>query len=890
MAVTIFVIEAFIMFLFSILPDLTPMAKMFLDAFFLVVLVSPALYFFLFRPLVQQITERKQAEKALQEAHNELETKVQQRTAKLAKTNRELQIEISQRKETEEALHRKNQIQAVLNKMLSISMKPYSLEDMLNRILDLIVSIPWLSLESKGAIFVKKDEPEGLHMSAFRKLSPKLLTACRLVHSGKCLCGRALSTKQVQFSSHIDERHEIRYKGISPHGHYCVPILSSGKVLGVLNLYVMEGHRRKKEEVDFLKAIANGLAGIIERKRAEIELTKHHHHLEDLVRERTSELTKANKYLSQEIIDHKQDEEALWISYHFLEITNRHRKMDLLLKEFVTEIKKFTGCTAVGIRILDKEGNIPYQAYKGFSKKFYKSECNLSVNLDSCMCINIIQGTADPSLSFYTKGGSFFTGSTTDLLVNTPEKVLGQTRNACNKFGYESVALIPIRQGDRILGLIHLADYQKNKIPLKEIEALEKATMQLGNAIPRVQAEEALKESENKFRLLFQNMTEGVALHELIYDEHGEPIDYVIIDVNPAYGYHTNIDAKNAIGKKASELYGTDKPPYFDIFANVALTGQPNFFETYFEPMQRYFSISVCSPSKGKFATVFEDITEQKKAENILKDRQLEIKNLNKNLARRVQEEVQKSRQKDFIMMHQSRLAAMGEMIGNIAHQWKQPLNALIFLLYNIKDHFNSSELTRENLDTFIENGDNLIRKMSDTVDDFRNFFKPDKKRVKFCINRIIKESLLLIDASFRFNNISVTLNEEKERISIWGFANEYSQVILNVLNNARDSITSKGIKGEITIDAFSENGHAVVKIKDNGGGIPDHILHKIFEPYFTTKQEGKGTGIGLYMSKVIIEDHMGGSVEVYNNEKGAEFRIVTPIAQSRIMNQESLS
>jgi signal transduction histidine kinase len=259
-------------------------------------------------------------------------------------------------------------------------------------------------------------------------------------------------------------------------------------------------------------------------------------------------------------------------------------------------------------------------------------------------------------------------------------------------------------------------------------------------------------------------------------------------------------------------------------------------------------------------------------------------------LQTQVNREVQKSRQKDLIMMHQARLAAMGEMIGNIAHQWKQPLNALIFLLYNIKDHFDSNELTRENLDAFVENGDKLIRKMSATVDDFRNFFKPDKKKGKFSINRIIKDSLLLVDASFRFNNISVTLNEERGKISIWGFANEYSQVILNILNNARDSITSKGIKGEITIDAFRENGHAVVKIKDNGGGVPEKILHKVFEPYFTTKQEGKGTGIGLYMSKVIIEDHMGGSVEVYNNERGAEFRIITPIAQSSMTNQEALS
>jgi PAS domain S-box-containing protein len=180
--------------------------------------------------------------------------------------------EFFERKHAEETLQIKQQTQSVLNKMLSISMKPYSLEEMLNHILDYIVSVPRLTLESKAAIFLVEDKPNVLRMKSSRKLHKELQTLCAQVPFGRCLCGKAALTKKVQFTDHVDYRHENKYKGITPHGHYCIPILSSGTLLGVLNLYVKEGHHRNKEEEDFLHAISHVLAGIIERKRAEVKL------------------------------------------------------------------------------------------------------------------------------------------------------------------------------------------------------------------------------------------------------------------------------------------------------------------------------------------------------------------------------------------------------------------------------------------------------------------------------------------------------------------------------------------------------------------------------------------------------------------------------------------
>jgi PAS domain S-box-containing protein/putative nucleotidyltransferase with HDIG domain len=175
-----------------------------------------------------------------------------------------------------------------------------------------------------------------------------------------------------------------------------------------------------------------------------------------------------------------------------LKIANKHTELVPLLNETLAYIKNYTRCAAVGIRLLDEEGNIPYKAYDGFKKSFYEKESPLSINKDKCMCINIITGKTDPDQPFYTKGGSFYMNGTTQFLAKISEEEKGQTRNVCNQAGYESVALIPIRMKD-MLGLVHIADPREGMVPLETIEVLEEMAMLLGTAIGRVQAEDALK-------------------------------------------------------------------------------------------------------------------------------------------------------------------------------------------------------------------------------------------------------------------------------------------------------------------------------------------------------------------------------------------------------------
>jgi C4-dicarboxylate-specific signal transduction histidine kinase len=269
---------------------------------------------------------------------------------------------------------------------------------------------------------------------------------------------------------------------------------------------------------------------------------------------------------------------------------------------------------------------------------------------------------------------------------------------------------------------------------------------------------------------------------------------------------------------------------------------------------------------------------EKKRVEVALKARQKEIEELNTSLETRIEEELERSRRKDLLMTQQARQAAMGQMIGNIAHQWRQPLNALSIFISNIKYICDSKKIKEKELDEFITRSIQLIMEMSITVQNFMNFFVPSGKKKEFCVNEIIQYSLSLIDATFKFHFISVVVNE-KEILKTIGIPNEYSQVILNILDNAKDAIVSKGIEGEIRIDVYHENNFGVVKITNNGGIIPENILTKLFTPYVTTKKEGNGCGIGVYLSKLIIEDHMEGSIEVKNTDDGVEFKIITPLS-----------
>jgi PAS domain S-box-containing protein len=279
----------------------------------------------------------------------------------------------------------------------------------------------------------------------------------------------------------------------------------------------------------------------------------------------------------------------------------------------------------------------------------------------------------------------------------------------------------------------------------------------------------------------------------------------------------------------------------------------------------------------GKVVSIsgtFSDITIRKLIEEELKQKTALLEEMNQNLEKIIKEEVTKNRDKDLLLHQQSRQAAMGEMIGNIAHQWRQPLNAIGLIIQDIQDAHQFGELSAEYLGIKIQKANDIIAHMSQTIDDFRNFFRPEKAKRDFSLKEVISKTITFVEASFRNNGITIELDFTND-IVIKGYSNEYSQVLLNILNNAKDAHLDRKTKEPwVRVGLFAENERAVVTITDNAGGIPDSILSKVFEPYFTTKEPGKGTGIGLYMSKTIIEKNMGGILAVSNTDCGAEFRI----------------
>ena len=278
-----------------------------------------------------------------------------------------------------------------------------------------------------------------------------------------------------------------------------------------------------------------------------------------------------------------------------------------------------------------------------------------------------------------------------------------------------------------------------------------------------------------------------------------------------------------------------------------------------------------------------DDIAKGKTIEKIEENHYSELEKLSQNfllMQKKIALRENENRQKDKQIYDSIKMAQMGEMIGNIAHQWRQPLNALSLVLQNIHFSYKMDELNDEFMDKSIKKANLLTNTMSKTIDDFRNFFKPNKEKKEFLLDEVVSKSITLIESTFKHSNIELEYSYEK-LINIFGFPNEFSQVVLNILNNARDALLENKIENaRVIVNTKMDKNFGYVIIRDNAGGIPNSIINKIFNPYFTTKEEGKGTGIGLYMSKTIIETNMDGKLIVENVDDGAEFIIRVPLVK----------
>jgi len=333
--------------------------------------------------------------------------------------------------------------------------------------------------------------------------------------------------------------------------------------------------------------------------------------------------------ISREITERKKTDAYRAMSLQVLQILNGPSDLRESIRRVLSFMKTQTGTDAVGLRLQDGE-DFPYFAQEGFSEDFLLPENTLTerspdggVCRDSdgkaslkCTCGLVISGKANTAHPYFTPGGSFWTNDSGTLLDLAPEQdPRHRPLNLCIHQGYASMALIPIRNKDRIVGLLQLNGLRKGCFTLATVEILEDLASHIGEALMRKQAEESLKESEQRYRSLFSGMTEGFALHEILFDRQGQPCDYRFLTVNPAFETLTGLKAEDLIGKSQRQVLPDEDSFWLLAYSKVALTGEPVHAEHYSPPLQRHFEVFAYRPAPNQFATILSDITERKRIE-----------------------------------------------------------------------------------------------------------------------------------------------------------------------------------------------------------------------------------------------------------------------------------
>ena len=255
-----------------------------------------------------------------------------------------------------------------------------------------------------------------------------------------------------------------------------------------------------------------------------------------------------------------------------------------------------------------------------------------------------------------------------------------------------------------------------------------------------------------------------------------------------------------------------------------------------------------------------------------------EHETIKQHLRDEVAEESKLRREQEYLMMQQSRLASMGEMIGHIAHQWRQPLAQLGGIFMNLESAQVFGELDDVYLKKKMKHGNAMIKYMSQTIDDFRLFFTPNENSERFDVVLALYQAVNIVSAGLDYHHIDVQINAKPEKFFARKYASEFAQVLLNLLNNSKDALAqSNNVKRYIHISLSKDKNENVLVFCDNGGGVNPLILSEVFKPYVSTKHDKGGTGIGLYMSQLIMEQKMNGSIKAQNNEKGVCFTLRFP-------------
>lgn len=583
------------------------------------------------------------------------------------------------------------------------------------------------------------------------------------------------------------------------------------------------------------------------------------------------------------VTEHRSAEERERFARNVLDILNQPKRSTDTITDILELIKKSMDIEAVGIRL--KEGDdFPYYETMGFSEDFVRVERRLCTYdeegkivrdeqgnaVPECMCGNIIRGRTDPTMPFFTKAGSFWTNCTTDLLASTTEKDRQtRTRNRCNGEGYESVALVPLRTGDEIIGLLQLNDRRRNRYTLNIINFFERLGLSIGIALARKRSEDALRESEGKYRTIIEDIEDGY--HE--------------VDMKGNFTF-INEPVCKMLGYRREELLGMNNRQYADeenarkvyqAYNRVYLTGQPvkNFEWQIIKKdgarMDVEVSISLIRDGEGHptgFRGIVRDTTEH----------------------RQIEEEKRKLKER---LQHADKMEAIGTLAGGIAHDFNNLLmevqgcaSMMLLDLDKSHPHYERLKLIEEQ----VQSGAELTRQLLGFARGGRYEVKPTD------MNDIIKKT----SSMFGRTKKEITIHRKYGKY-LWTVEvdrGQMEQVFVNLYVNAWQAMPGGGdiyleTEGVFLDDtqaiyhAMSTGKYVKISVTDNGIGMDEKTRERIFEPFFTTKKMGRGTGLGLAMVYGIIKGHKGMIHVDSEPGHGTTFNIYLPASEKEVIEEK---
>lgn len=603
------------------------------------------------------------------------------------------------------------------------------------------------------------------------------------------------------------------------------------------------------EEGSVTGIIVTGI-DITERKKMEESLREAHDELETQVVQRTAELIESNRQLRQQMQERKEIEKEIQTRNTILKLLSKSSS----LKEYMDSVVKFMGdfsrCKYIGVRLLNEDGKIPYESYIGFSHDFWKSENRLSVVKDQCACVRVITGKPKPQdLKVMTKEGSFYCDNIKGFMSGLSKKEQSEFRIGCMKSGFASVAVIPVRYRNKIIGAFHLADKREKMIPEKLIESIESLTSLIGEGITKFDLYDRMRHTNELLERLFASTNLLIAYMDTNFN---------FIRVNQLYAKADGHTPDYFIGKNHFDLFPDEENK--SIFRKVVATGEPySAYSKQFvyaknpERGVTYWDWSI-QPVKDSFGKVeglvfcLVNVTERKKAEE-------ELAETNKAL------------------VEAKRLSDIGTLAATIAHELRNPLGVIRIASYNIK---------RKNHDKLLEKHlDNIDKKILESDQIINNLLFYSRIQMPHYENIRVFDILgeCTKNAKEEFKKWKVTVIKKYKNINkivIEADSLQVKEVFNNMLSNAYESLIDK--KGIIEIYSdYNKAGEEInISFKDNGIGIEPKDLERISEPFFTKKS--RGVGLGLSVCYQIVNLH-GGRINVESTKgKGTTFRITLPV------------